>query len=96
MSKRLIPPPDKREAGVIYDMGYPGVDYALYDAIEVRGVRFERVRECEMELEYEGYPVSDWRCSACGKVSNTPHVYERCPRCGARVFDANRKKGEKA
>ena len=59
--------------------------YECPTAIEVYGIRFEPVAECEMTTEYEGYPCSDYRCSACGKVHSAPRAHERCPRCGAKV-----------
>ena len=69
------------------------LDYARYvngaervaDHIDFDGERYERVRECKLELE----PNSDrlWWCSNCHSyhehVSSYP--WEHCPRCGARV-----------
>ena len=64
--------------------------YECPTAIEVYGIRFEPVAECEMTTEYEGYPCSDYRCSACGKVHSAPRAHERCPRCGAKVTRGRR------
>ena len=79
-----------REPGVLYIHGVsiPGLDYADYKAVEVDGHRFERVRECELERHGTGW-VS---CSECNRSwkDDRPHVYRRCPYCGARVKGAMR------
>ena len=58
-------------------------------AIERDGRLYEVVRDCELVRTFHGYPCSDWTCSACGKISNSPHPTQRCPRCGARVTGAH-------
>lgn len=77
-----------REEGVLYAPDLSAW-IAEVDAIDVRGVRFVRERECE--LDRNGV------CSACGaSVENVTHsVYEMgdgfacnpkfCPNCGAKV-----------
>lgn len=69
---------------------------ALMPAAELAGVRSVRIRQlpdevfvrreaCVLTVEYEGYPCSDFRCSACGKVHNAPAPQPFCPRCAAEV-----------
>lgn len=45
--------------------------------------RYERVRECELEHHETGW-VSCRECNTSWK-NDRPHVYRRCPYCGARV-----------
>ena len=71
------------EPGVLYMRGQPGTDYAAITTIEVDGQRFERVRECELEHHETGW-VSCRECNTSWK-NDRPHVYRRCPYCGARV-----------
>ena len=49
----------------------------------VDGERYEPVRECELEYHETGW-VS---CRICGTSwpNDRPHVYRRCPYCGAKV-----------
>jgi rubrerythrin len=53
------------------------------DYIEVDGERYERVRECELEHHDTGW-VSCRECNTSWK-NDRPHVYRRCPYCGAKV-----------
>ena len=71
------------EPGVLYIHGLLDGVWEDYTAIEVDGHRFERVRECELEYHNIGW-VS---CSECNRSwqNDRPHVYRRCPYCGARV-----------
>ena len=84
LEARLKALPD-REPGVLYIRGVsvPGLNWEDYEAIEVDGHRFERVRKCELEYHNTGW-VS---CSECNRSwqNDRPHVYRRCPYCGARV-----------
>lgn len=52
---------------------------------QVPDVMFLKLVTCTLTVEYEGYPMSDFRCSACTKVHNAPRPGAFCPRCGARV-----------
>ena len=53
------------------------------DYMELDSERYERVKECELEYHDTGW-VS---CSECNRSwhNDRPHVYRRCPYCGARV-----------
>lgn len=51
--------------------------------VEIDGVRYERVRECELEYHDTGW-VSCRECNTSWK-NDRPHVYRRCPYCGAKV-----------
>lgn len=73
----------EHEPGVLYMHGRPGTDYASVAAIEVDGQRFERVKECELEHHDTGW-VSCRECNTSWK-NDRPHVYRRCPYCGARI-----------
>lgn len=85
-TKWHVPKPEDREPGVLYQHPtYARKFYECLTAIEVYGIRFEPVAECEMTTEFEGYPCNDYRCSACSKVHSAPRAHERCPRCGAKV-----------
>lgn len=53
------------------------------DYMEVDSERYERVRECELEHHDTGW-VSCRECNTSWK-NDRPHVYRRCPYCGARV-----------
>ena len=59
-------------------------------AIERDGLVYALRETCTMTQEYAGYPCSDFRCSACGKVHNAPHADEFCSRCGAMVVGVER------
>ena len=50
---------------------------------ELDGERYERVRECELEHHDTGW-VSCRECNTSWK-NDRPHVYRRCPYCGAKV-----------
>ena len=81
-----VPKPDEREPGVLYQHQlYSREFYEGLDAVEACGIRFERRRECMLEVGYEGFPCTCYTCSACGKDFDAPRVPERCPRCGAVV-----------
>lgn len=75
-----LPKAQDREPGVLY---CPHADVSGVRAIDVRGERFERVRECELEHHETGW-VSCRECNTSWK-NDRPHVYRRCPYCGARV-----------
>lgn len=49
----------------------------------VDGERYERVRECELEYHETGW-VSCRECDTSWP-NDRPHVYRRCPYCGAKV-----------
>lgn len=70
---------------IVQDSMYPAKLYELVSAIEIADTRFERVRECELVLEFEGAICNDYRCTCCGKVHNAPRRNSYCPRCGAKV-----------
>ena len=53
-------------------------------------VTFAKLETCTMTVEYEGYPTSDFLCSACGKLHNAPRIRRYCPRCGAMVAGTER------
>lgn len=53
------------------------------DYIMLDNERYERVRECELEHHETGW-VSCRECNTSWK-NDRPHVYRRCPYCGARV-----------
>lgn len=78
--------PEETEPNVVYMTGsFPQGVYLQARAIEVDGVRFTMERTCTLTREFHGTPCSDWRCSECGKISNSPRPGEHCPRCGAKV-----------
>lgn len=52
---------------------------------QVPDVMFLKLVTCTLTVEYEGYPMSDFRCSAYTKVHNAPRPGAYCPRCGAMV-----------
>lgn len=64
---------------------FPMPVYEKSSAVLVGDVRFDRLRECTMTLEHEGYPCNCWECSACGKKHDAPRLHSYCPRCGARI-----------
>lgn len=55
--------------------------------VYVDGERYERVRECELEHHDTGW-VSCRECNTSWK-NDRPHVYRRCPYCGARVKEVD-------
>ena len=77
-----LPKAQDREPGVLY---CPHADVSGVRAIDVRGERYERVRECHAIAIYNMH--DEWcgdECSACGYewYEDEPRF---CPNCGARV-----------
>ena len=75
-----LPKARDREIGVLY---CPQISVDGVREIDVRGTRFERVLECELEHHDTGW-VSCRECNTSWK-NDRPHVYRRCPNCGAKV-----------
>ncbi len=73
---------------LVVDSTLPAEMLAQVGSVRIRqmpDVVYRRRETCTMTVEYEGSPCSDYRCSRCGKVHNTPRVGPFCPRCGASV-----------
>ena len=83
-----LPKAQDREPGVLY---CPHADVGGVRAIDVRGERFERVRECEVEssLHWDPYHGSDFyeHKFSCGHTvtSNYEEPPFYCDVCGAKV-----------
>lgn len=76
------------DAELVIDTLVPAADLACVRTVRIRQLPdevFVRRDTCELTVEYEGYPCSDFRCSACGKVHNAPAPQPFCPRCAAEV-----------
>ena len=76
MSEYVLPKESEREPGVLY---MPQLDARGVREIDARGVRFERVRECEVKWTGRYCPPGCMvpqdmvqTCSACGGLGNDP------------------------
>lgn len=90
--------PEQREPGTYYIQGHPNVDYSKAAALDVNGVRFERVRKCEMEESFIEPKrldfMQEYRCSECEEygymqIACDGDAPSYCQNCGAKVVSAD-------
>lgn len=87
-------PPRLADDELVIDSTLPLEMLASVMSVRIRQVpdaTFIKLVTCTLTVEYEGYPMSDFRCSACRKVHNAPRPGAYCPRCGAMVVAVVRK-----